>query len=80
MRLAGQKGLGVLVKESLETPPPMASGFGKDAKKNLSSYPLQESLLKTRKERIPQERDGLGQGDNGPGGLGCRVFKASLCA
>ena len=46
-----------------------ASVLGKDTKKNLRSYLLQESLLKTRKERTErtlQEIDGPGQGRKWP--------------
>ena len=54
------------VKKDLSSLP---SILGKDTKKNLRSYLLQESLLKTRKERTErtlQERDGPGQGRKWP--------------
>ena len=62
----------VLVEESLEIPLAVALVPGKDAKKSLRAYLLQESLWKIKKEERQYLKKVVGQGEeeNSPGSQG----------
>ena len=70
----------MLAEESLGTPPARASVLGKDAKKNLRSYPLQESLLKIRREQREHLKREVGQAKegNGPGSWDVEFLRQGL--
>lgn len=60
----------MLVEESLEIPLAVTLVPGKDAKKSLRAYLLQESLLKIKKEERQHLKRVVGQAkeENSPGG------------